>query len=401
MILRPNDKEKDRIIFRLYKQGGRTLIADNDLYAFEDNVWTLYNQNTGIADFKSSTVSKMLSGKVVSVAPFIGRLTHGISGSSTVKDFETAMQLAYLTYTQPRFDQEEYDLGIKQIQAVLPNLMSNSSYKFQTQLYKTIYNSPRRFFISDETLQKANLETLAKVYRELFNGAKGLTLIVVGDFQKEQVLPLIQKYIGSIAKGGKATSWKDCGDGIVDGSNVTDFTAVMEQPKVTVFQLYKANAPYSVQADVTTEALSYILRMIYTTTLREDEGGTYGASVKASVIDGPDACRMVQVTFDTNEDKADKLRELAVDGMRRLATDGPTAEEFDKAVKNLAKNIPEKKLRSSFWMENIQTWKDFGIDGISGYEKAVDALTPDAIKAAAHELLFSGNFDEVIMRPEK
>lgn len=401
LIFRPNDKEKDKILFNIYKKGGRSLVADKDLYHIDDNIWGQYLYNTGVAEFQQTTVAKMLSGKQVSVSTDISDYTHGINGSCTVKDLETALQLAYLYMEKPRFDQNEYNVGYNQIKAILPNLQKQPNYKFQEAIYKTIYNSPRRFFVSEEVLEKANLQGLEKVYRQLFNGANGATAVIAGDFKTEEILPLVQKYLGAIKKGAAPKNWKSNEDGFCDGSRINEFRTAMEQPKVSVLQFYKINQPFSTMAAVNYEALSYILHMVYTTTLREDEGGTYGASAYATVDNGPDACRTLQVAFDTNEEKCDRLRQLAVEGLQRLATDGPTAEEFDKTIKNLEKKIPEKKLSTSYWISSILNWDKYGVDSVAGYENAVKNLTPEAIKATAKEILFCGNVSEVIMKPQK
>lgn len=399
VILLPTSYEKDKISFNIYKKGGESLISDADLYSFDSNIWSLYIQNTGVSDFPATTVSKMLSGKQVRVQPYVGAYTHGISGTSTKKDLETALQLAYLYYTAPRFDANEYNQGRKQIEAVLPNLMKQSNYKLQDAVYKTLYKSPRKFLISDDVLAKASLGTLEKNYKALFNDAAGAVMVVVGDFDKTEMLPLIEKYAGSLPKGKKATNWAFRNDGVVQGQVTNDFKAEMETPMVTVAQVYNIEQPYTVQNDVNYSALSYILDMIYTDTLREDEGGTYGASTSGDVSNAPYEDCMMQVVFQTNVESADKLRALAIKGFKGIAENGPTAEQFDKTVKNLEKNIPESKLRNAYWSSAILKYEKYGFDYISEYEAAVKALTPAMIQATAKQLIDSGNFTELVMRP--
>ncbi len=224
--------------------------------------------------------------------------------------------------------------------------------------------------------------------------------MIVGDFDKQEMISLVEKYIGSLPKGKKASDWSYRGDGIIDGKKVNDFRTVMQTPAVTVLQLYKANAPYSVKAEVNYEALSYILNMVYTETLREEEGGTYGASAVSQVTDEPNPIRLMQVAFQTNEEQADKLRALAVEGLKAIAENGPKPEQFDKAKKNLEKTVPENKLHNSWWSSALQTYEKYGIDYATGYEAAVEALTAEDVKNAAAELLSSGNFLELVMRPE-
>ena len=393
------EHEKDRIVFNLSKDGGKSLLSDEEIYSFDSNIWSLYLQNSGIAGFPKTMVNKMLSGKQLSVTPYIDEYTHGVSGSTTVKDLETALQLAYLYFAQPRFDEAEYNQGISQIKAVLPNLMTQSNYKLTKALYDYAYDSPRRFMISDETLSKASLGTLEKVYKRLFADAAGARLVVVGDFDEDDIMPLIRKYAGSIPMSKTATKAEYRGDGITTANRVYDFKAQMATPMVTVVQTYNALKPYSVADQAALDALSYILDMLYTETLREDEGGTYGASASAEASRKPDERHFMQVVFQTNVESADKLRELAKSGFKGLAENGPTAEQFDKAVKNLQKNIPENRQRNAYWRSMLLLSAQYGFDFDHDYEAAVNALTPEKVQNAAKELL-NGNLVELVMRPE-
>ena len=54
---------------------------------------------SGIADYKLTTLKKMLAGKEVSVTPTIKMLTQGLEGSSNVSDLETLFQLINLYFT--------------------------------------------------------------------------------------------------------------------------------------------------------------------------------------------------------------------------------------------------------------------------------------------------------------
>lgn len=87
-------------------------------------------------------------------------------------------------------------------------------------------------------------------------------------------------------------------------------------------------------------------------------------------------------------------------GISDIAADGPTADHFDKAAKNLEKELPESKLQNSFWSSALMAHELYGIDDyIASYEAAVKALTPEKVQKAAADLTGSGNFIELVMRP--
>ena len=218
VIVLPTEYKKDQIIFSLQKDGGLSLISDEDLPSFEDNVWTLFTMNSGVSGFAGTDLSKMLAGKHVNVSPYIGSLRHGINGSAAPKDLETAFQLMYLYFTDPRFDEDEFQTGIQQLKAVLPNIVNQPDFKFQTEFTKTVFgNSPRKPVISEELIEKADLATIERVYRSLFNNIAGATLYIVGNVDMETLKPMVEKYAGSLAKGKKATEWADTGAKVVKG----------------------------------------------------------------------------------------------------------------------------------------------------------------------------------------
>ena len=402
VLLLPTEYEKDRISFTLYKMGGTSLIATEDLPSFESNLYALYSSYNGVSKYPSTTLTKMLAGKQLSISQNFTSLNTGFTGAAVPKDLETALQLLYLNYTDPRFDEDAFTQAVTNLKAILPNYVSQPDYKLQQQLMKTAFGSNlRKVLVSEESVDKASLATIERVTRSLLKDAAGSTFIMVGDFDIDEVKPLIEKYIGSLPKGKKAPMWVDTNEDLVRENVTNDFKVDMQTPKVTAAHIHRVDEVYTVENDIVYQALEYILDMLYTETLREDEGGTYGASVSASLTRVPKAQGVLQVAFETNPSSADKLRQLAVDGLRGIAGNGPTAEQFDKTVKNMQKNIPERRITNSYWMSALKTWNDYGTDADAEREAAVNALTPQKVQALAARILNEGNMIEIVMRPDK
>ena len=403
VIVLPTQHKQDQILFNIQKNGGQTLIATEDKPSFEDNIWTLFLNNSGISKFSGTQVPKMLAGKNLSVTPYIGGTKHGVSGSSTPKDFETALQIAYLYFADPRFDESEYQTGIQQIKAILPNIAKNPQFVFQNEMNKIIYgNNPRVVELNEETLAKADLATIERVYRELFKDAAGATLRIVGNVDPEAIKPMVEKYIGSIAKGKKATELnKENTIAIAKGRVDETVKIAMETPKSTVLQVYTAYMPVDVKTEVALEAANYVLDMIYTKTIREEEGGTYGVGTAMLGEKEPVERVIIQVSFDTNPEQAPKLRELAIKGLKELAENGPELEKFNMAIENFKKNLPESRINNSYWMGNISEYLDFGIDYDAEYEAAVNTLTPEDVKAVLQAVLAQNNLIEITSAPKE
>lgn len=403
VVVLPTEYKKDQILFTWFKNGGETLISDEDLVSFEDNIYGLFQRNSGISKFSSNEASKMLAGKNISVSSYISNIRHGISGVTTPKDLETALQVAYLTYCDPRFDKEEFEVGVEQIRAILPNAVNQPSFKLQQEINKAVYgpDCKRNVELNEETLEKANLATIERVYRSLFKDAAGLTAVFVGNIDLDSFKPLCEKYLGSIPKGKKATTWKDNSPEVVKGEVIDHFSTDMQTPKNTVIQFYSADMPYSVKTSVMLKAANYILDMIYVDTLREDEGGTYGASSDMSITAAPKQQARIQVAFETNPTQCEKLIGLAKEGLHKLAYEGPTEEQMTRTLENFRKGIPEKRINNSYWLGNLLTNEYRGIDYDAEYEAAVNEISAESIMEVLQKVLESGNFIEVVMSPDK
>ena len=400
VIVKPTDYKKDQILFTLEMDGGRNNIPAEELASFEDNIWSLYLSNTGVAGFSGTQLPKMLAGKRVAAQPFITGYSHGISGQSAPKDIETAFQLAYLYFTSPRFDESEFKTGMAQINAVFPNIKNTPDYKYGVEMEKVIYgNNPRVVSLDEQTIAKANLDTIRKNYLRLFNGVKGATLIITGNVDLETLKPLVEKYFGSIAKGKKLKINKNeiiqFAKGKVDRTLELD----MATPKSSVLQFYSAYMPVSTKTNVVLSIAKYILDIIYTNSIREKEGGTYGVGVAMTGQRDPQRRTIIQVQFDTNPEQAQKLCNIAVEQLEKFAEKGPSAEELAMAVENLKKNLPESRISNNYWLNVLDTWNDFGIDYDKEYEEAISSVTTEDVKNLLKDILKQGNFIEFKSMP--
>ena len=402
VVVLPTEYKKDQVIMNLKFDGGKTLVSDEEIVSFEENIWSVYLSNTGISKFPSTVLSKMLAGKNVSMNPYIGGTQHGISGSSTPKDLETAFQLMYLLFAEPRFDAEEYETGIQQIEAILPNIASNPDFVFQNYVSAKLYGGNKRVVeLNSETLAAASLETIETVYRRLFDNVGGATLYIIGNVDLETLKPMVEKYAGSLPKGKKGTEVNEemmiqMVKGISDDNTLR---LPLQMPKQTILQVFSGYMPVTTKDMVTLKVANYVLDMIYTKTIREKEGGTYGVGTSLSASRAPYDRVTFMVQFDTNPEQAPKLSSLTVKYLNELAQNGPTAEEFAMAMENIQKNLPESRINNSYWQSALTLNQEYGIDYDAEYEAALKSVTPEDVKTLMQAVLAQGNFIQIMLAP--
>lgn len=102
---------------RFFGEGGTSLYPDADAINFP--MLSSAITDAGVANFDKVNLDRLLSGKAVRIAPSIGVETQAINGNSSVKDFETMMQLTYLYFTAPRKDEAKFKGSIETMRSFL------------------------------------------------------------------------------------------------------------------------------------------------------------------------------------------------------------------------------------------------------------------------------------------
>ena len=222
----------------------------------------------------------------------------------------------------------------------------------------------------------------------------------MGDINPETLKPLVEKYLGSLPKGKKASKWIDRHEDIVPGKVESVNPLKMQTPKSTVCKIYSAPLQYNTDNEAALDAIKYILDIRFTNTLREDEGGTYGAGVATNIRKDPSDRALLQVYFDCKPALCEKLREIAAKGINDLAENGPTADEIQSAKLNLEKTVPENRIRNNYWSRAIIEYLDHGVNYDAAYEASVNGLTAEKVQGALKELVAAGNLVEVVIVPD-
>ncbi|MCQ2143165.1 MAG: hypothetical protein MJY56_03755, partial [Bacteroidales bacterium] len=140
--------------------------------------------------------------------------------------------------------------------------------------------------------------------------------------------------------------------------------------------------------------------MIYTDTLREEEGGTYGAATQADFDKFPREQATLIVQFDTNTEASARLIEVAKKGIQSLAEEGPTDEQMTRTIENFKKKIPENRLNNNWWLTALNNSRIYGYDYDAEYEAAISKVSADSIKAFMKKFLAQGNYIEIKMDAE-
>lgn len=399
VVVRPSAEKKDEIIMRLETDGGLSLVADDE--TDDMLVYSIYASEQGISKFNNSDMRKLLAGKSVSVSANIGQRTHGLSAFSTKKDLETAMQLVYLSCVDPRFNEEEYNTSLGKIKPYLDNMVNQPNYKLQQRFTEIAYEgNPRVNNLTPEVLENAQFSVIEKNYRMLFDNFKGARFYVFGDVDLETLKPLVQKYIGSLPVEKKPFEVIKRDMDLRQGTFEEVYEVEMETPKATALMVWNGGMPYSPKESVVMRYLNNCLDILYTKTIREDEGGTYGVGTYGFLSNDPKEEFLLQISWDMNPEMAEKLVVKVIEGIKDMAENGPTEEQYNMSKENFLKELSEDRMSNSWWLNQTRFTMRYGIDEASNEQELIESVTPADIQALAAKIVSQPNFISLVMVPQ-
>ncbi|MFH0756449.1 MAG: insulinase family protein [Bacteroidota bacterium] len=402
VVYRYADYEKDQVQIRAYSKGGSSLY-DDDYVPTTDMLPTLMDYQ-GVGDFDVSSLQKMLTGKNISLQLSLGDLSEGLNGSASPKDMETLMQLVYLTFNHPRFDSEAQDAIIARYLAFVQN-MSNSPQKIMgdsLSLISTSYH-PRTRVLNTEYLNEVEFEKMEEVYKDRYADASDFVFVIVGNMPENEVKLLAQTYIGSINDIQRVETWMDRKVYEPEGIVEKTIPMVMETPKANVNIMIKKGMDYSPYNSMVMKVIEGILILRYDETIREEEGGTYGVSLRTSLSRWPVEKATMQIRYDSDPERVSVLKSLVYTELDKLASEGPSEVDLSKTVKNMLKGREESKEHNNYYMEMLYSYYVHGINfnDPANYEDILKGLTPKDVKKVMKVFYKKPNIVDVVFIPQE
>ena len=400
VVLKQTDLKKDQVLLSGEGFGGSSLYGDEDLpnvKMFNDVI-----EASGLGNFSHTELEKALAGKIASASLSMSAYRQSVNGSSTPKDVETMLQLVYLYFTQINKDQKSYDNLMQTTEISLKNRLLQPEAVFSDSLNATIgSHSPRVKSLEVADLKQVDYDRILQMAKERTADASGYTFTIVGNYDEATIRPLIEQYIASLPAKGKIEKGKNISTDFT-GEVINSFKHKSETPKaIAVMFWYSKDLPYTLENRVKASMAGQVLMMEYLKKIREDASAAYTVSSNAGISrDDYEISTTMFVYCPMKPEKADTALMIMRDEVTAIAkTCDP--DKLTKVKEYMLKNHGDQLKQNGYWMNQINDWRQWGVDFHTGYEEMVNAQTPESISAFVQEVLKAGNRAEVIMMPEE
>lgn len=400
VYVKSTDYQADQITMSMRGEGGTSVYGDEDIpnFAFLSGSVT----EAGVGDFTATRLRKALAGKSLKLAPSITSEGQRITGTSSVKDLETMLQLAHLYFTAPRKDSMAFEGMMNRNFSLLKNRNASSKVVYNDSLSATLYDHNVRMApVTVEIAKKADYNRIFEIYRERFSDASNFKTVFIGKVDMAQLRPLLCQYLATLPSTHKAEkSNKANVPQIVKKNEVVKFVHKQETPLANVSVFYTANAPFSPKNDLVLDMLTRVLQIAYTDSVREEKGGTYGVGVSFNLEkeDNPNA--LLRISYKSDPKRYEELNPVIYKQLLNIADHGPVASSMDKVKKYLKKQYGQMAITNDYWSYVIWHQLDDDADFDKDYCKMVDNLTASDVRKMAKELLKQNHRVEVTMLSE-
>lgn len=395
------DKNKKEVQLKAESYGGASLYTPKEVPSV--NRAASLAMMSGIGSLSNTDLEKVLAGKKASTSVEITNFSESISGSANTKDVETMMQMVHLRFMKPRFDSNSFDLLKQNLQNSLKNKEKDMASKMGDSLTLAVYgkNNPKIRLMDQHYIDDLSFDQMKSVYQNRFADVANFEFYLVGDITPDVLKPLLEKYIANIEGVKREENFKDNTVDWVSNTIDKDVFLKMETPKSAVKIQFQDDFVYNQKNKLVAAFFGDILTLRYTESLREKEGGTYGARVNAALAKLPKPTASLAISFDCDATKVEHLLPIVYQEIEKFKKGDIVDEDLEKTRTNYLKSRADSKNFNSYSMDLLYNYytNNYNMDAPENYLDIVNAITEKDIQDFANSFLKKAKTYEVVYKP--
>lgn len=380
VYVKKTDYKNDEILFSASSKGGKSLYPVKDL-ASVDFAAEIIDRG-GIAGLDYNSLMKKMKGKNVGVSPSIGLLTEGFSGSSSPKDLEFFFQYLNAFFTNPRIDENAFQLVIDETKEQVKMITAQPMYKYIGKFIEAAYNNDpymkQMFSYDDEYFAQVDFDRAVRIYKERFANPADFNFFFVGNYDEKEMKEFVELYLGSMKT---EPSKKENYDLSVlkprpdKASTQTVYAGTEQQGWMGMYITNPIEWNYrnSIIADMIGEALDIQFVKI----VREKMGDVYSPMVQMSASKLPQPEMTLMILLGCDPAKTDKLADASLKILNDFKVKGPDKKTMELIKKQMLSTRAKNIQTNRFWLGYISGKITQGepIVNPSEYDNIVNSVT--------------------------
>ncbi len=402
IYLKQTDFKNDEIVMSGISDGGHSQY-DEKKYKQARYASSITDQS-GLKNMELTQLEKLLTGKIVSLSPYISSRSEGFRGYASPDDLEVLFQLMYLYFTESRHDEKALQSFVTKQKSFLKNLEANPNAYFNKEVTKIMYQDhPRVGYPTVEELEALDIDQIAEIYKDRFADASDFTFYFVGNFEMNVMKNYLREYVGNLPTVEREDEWKDIGIDYAPGKIEKTFIKG-QAPKTNVRLMWHGPFEWNAKNRYDFNSMIQVLRIKLRESMREDLGGVYGVSLRGSTSKEPKPEYSINLSFNCDPDKTEELINTALNDIMNAKDIGAEEKDMDKVKETQKQSRVKDMEQNRFWLNGMSNCVEneypFSSMLLPSLEEKIEGLQAEDIKSAAKGYFNMNSMMKFILNPE-
>lgn len=392
----------DEVLFAAKSPGGYSRYDASK--AYEAQLLGAYLDGSGVGDFDSNTLTRMLAGKIASVNLGLDTYYENFQGSASPRDLETMFQLIYQNATNPRFDQKNLSSFIGRMKPWFENMQNNPESVFSDTLQSLQYaNHPMRQALQVKHLNSMEMGSMQQIFKDRYGDFSDFSFFFVGNFDEAAFEEYCKIYLANLPSSRRKDKIVDAGIRPFSGQQEWRFAKGSSE---SAYVSHVSTDAFVVNDDnkIAMTAMLMVLNEKLRENIREHMSGVYAIQAWPEYIDHPKPAYLLSIWMSCSPERVDELNTAifaTIDSIRA----GNYEDRYivsSKAV--LEKRYEESISQNRYWLHNMSSnaFSKTKLDSFLDHPDRHARIDRKMITNAAMKYLsFDKNKLTVIMVPEK
>jgi len=398
--LKTTDFKNNEIHLSAFRTGGLSQ-ADDAVHKsarFADGI-----QNaSGLGQFDAIQLSTYLSGKDLRFYTSLGGTSEQISARSSIKDFETMLQMMYINATKPRFDETAFEVWRDRQEILLRNQANSPQFLFSKTMSEMLFeNHPRNHLETAEDVVQVNHRTAYNFYKSRFDSANGFNFVFVGNITASQLQPYIETYIATLPKGKAKTDIVDRKLKISTKQAREDIYKGQEMSLVASH--FTNRFPISWETEQKIRLMNAVFQEMLFDNIREKMSGVYIVQTAPIIIREYGNQLSNVVLFGSDKDRVEEILTEIKRQIHLLLFNEYDELFFTTAKETLKKEYEQNERENRYWLSTIQEMLLYGFTSfdVARHTGFVDTITREDVAAIANRCFDLRKNVTVVLFPEE
>ena len=376
------DYKKDTILISIALAGGS--IEETAANLGVTQVASLAINSAATSRLTSTQMRDLMTGKNISVRGGGGGDTFDFMVTGAPEDVEVGLQKAYALLTDGKIEDSAFKNWKLQTLRQLEFIEKMPQFKGFEALYDLVTGGdPRRPFLKKEDVEALSPEKAQAWFDRLCRKAP-IEVAVVGDMKYDKVMPLIERYIGSLPKRDRSAAYLD--KLRIHGRSTGPLTRHVQvetmTPKAMSFAGFMSADGRNIPDTRAMNLAANILSSKLIKRIREELSIVYSIRANNSADQTYRDSSMFLTAAPCDPDNAQKVVDEANAIFEAFAKDGPSAEELENAQKQIANNLDTQMREPRYWWSILRhfTLHDMNIEDQKNKKEAYNGFTAKQVQ---------------------